>query len=64
MKILKNFGIGMIMLGFAFIVPEVNTLFGDFSQLTPTQLMLIITGFVFLSIYFFIKPAWETRNRR
>jgi len=59
MKLLKNFGIGMILLGLAFVVPELDTLFGDFSQFTPTQIFLIIGGLVFCAMYFFIKPATE-----
>ena len=61
MFVLKSFGKGMIMLGIAFLIPHLDTVFGDFSNFSPTKLSLIIFGLIIWSMYYFIEPA--TRKR-
>lgn len=59
MKIIKNFGIGTVLLGFALILPEINTMFIDFTKFSPSELALIVIGFLMLSFHYFVKPAFR-----
>jgi len=57
MKTLKSFGKGMIALGFAFLLPELNTFIGDFTTVSATQLLLPMFGMIMIALYYFISPA-------
>jgi len=59
MHIIKNFGIGTILLGFALILPDINTMFINFTEFSPTQLSLIIVGVLMVAFHYFIQPAFK-----
>lgn len=61
MRVIKHFGVGAIFLGIALILPEIDSMFIDFTQFSPSRLALIIIGLMFVALYYFLKPAYETR---
>lgn len=59
MDIIKNFGIGTVILGFAILLPEINSMFIDFTKFSPSELALMVLGLLMLSFHYFVKPAFR-----
>lgn len=57
MELLRDFGYGLIALGFAIIFPNLDSVLGNFYEFSPTELVPIVFGLMLVSIYFFVRPA-------